>query len=167
MIYDLALELANGYENNSYNHFRGSPFFNLIIQPPATKGKIGETLIKNYCQREGIECGKASTTHYDLVINGLAIEMKTSFINGDNKLVFQQIRINHEWDFVIFLGFYPDNVKVWCLSKSYVTELFNKGIIVEQHSKENLWVWIDGYDSPDWLIPKSGDVIDVMNGILI
>ena len=159
---ELALELTKNSSPYNYIHFEDSPFFNFTFLAPRSKGKIGETLVRNCCLSKNIRCEKALNSQHDLIINGKRIEIKTSFINKDNRLLFQQIRINQNWDFIIFVGFYTNDVKVWCMTKSYIEELVKQNIIVKQHSKENLWVWIDGYNIPNWLLPKSARIEDVM-----
>jgi hypothetical protein len=96
--------------------------------------KIFELIAKSY----GFEVSKndgTASSDYDRICQNKRIEVKGSFLwEGVNVFRWQQIRTNQQYDYIVFLAFYPDEVKCYYASKEDVISN-----VVVQDSKGN-WV---------------------------
>jgi len=121
--------------------------------PPQTVGtKFGTELIRRVLEREGIECWKAGTRLYDIVVSpdrktdGTRIEVKCSTELPARR--FQQVRdprpdeANGRWryDCLVCVGVSPDDLTFWYLDSVPVGELIDDGVIQVQHAdSETNW----------------------------
>lgn len=110
----------------SKDPYQNSSFKDLKDLSSRRKGlemeKIFELIAKSY----GFDVAKfvndgESKSDYDRVCEGKKIEIKGSFLwEGSDKFRWQQIRTNQNYDYVVFLAFYPKEVKCYYASKEEV-----------------------------------------------
>lgn len=100
--------------------------------------KIFEYIAKSYgfeVSSKKIDDGTPSSD-YDRICQNKKIEIKGSFLwEGVNTFRWQQIRTNQKYDYIIFLAFYPEEVKCYYASKQDVISN-----LTVQDSKGN-WVY--------------------------
>jgi hypothetical protein len=111
-------KLNDPYENSSFKELR-----NLSSRKKGLEmEKVFELIAKSY----GFEVAKfindgTSKSDYDRVCQKKKIEIKGSFLwEGANTFRWQQIRTNQNYDYVVFLAFYPEEVKCFYASKEDV-----------------------------------------------
>lgn len=116
-----------------------SAFFLLKQMSSRTKGAVFESIISEMLTRDGHQVERAQSSAYDRLVDGKRVEIKGSFMWGDtDSFRWQQIRPKQEYDYIIFLAFYPQSLKAFASNKEdcneYVLEKDDKGhFIHNQH----------------------------------
>lgn len=95
-----------------------SPFKPLKSLASRTKGAAFERIIADALTNQGHDVKPPQTTQYDRLVDGKRIEIKGSFLWGNRGYFrWQQIRANQEYDYILFLSFYPDRLEVHYATK--------------------------------------------------
>jgi hypothetical protein len=95
-----------------------SPFLPLKRLSSRKKGarmeEIAEDILKGYNQM----VSRSGNSNWDRTINGHKVEIKGSFIwDVTNRFNWQQIRQSQEYDYLLFMAFYPDRLEMYVASK--------------------------------------------------
>lgn len=145
---------TNDIENDIW---KGSKFEKLKKTPsPRARGAMAERLLKQILIKKGckITKPKSKSSEYDLHVNGLRVEVKMSTLWNSNESSFkwQQIR-NQEYDLILFMAVYPNELKIWGATKETIRkEVFGKDEL-RQHAgkngKQELY-WIS--DQQPWFV---------------
>jgi hypothetical protein len=94
--------------------------------------KTFEIIAKSY----GFKVTKAMNSNHDRICQNKKIEIKGSFLwENSQSFRWQQIRVEQDYDYVVFLAFYPSEVKCFYASKQEVTNN-----LVIQNSKGE-WIY--------------------------
>tara|TARA_R100001463_G_scaffold94550_1_gene149080 strand:+ start:339 stop:866 length:528 start_codon:yes stop_codon:yes gene_type:complete len=112
---DVAQEISAAANEDIY---RDSPFYGLKCLSSKSKGAKAEKLFKEYMKSLGHHVTNSLNTDHDCIVNGHKIEIKSSFLwKGTTNFRFQQIRPSQDYDFIVFLSFYPDNCAIHVCDK--------------------------------------------------
>jgi hypothetical protein len=95
------------------------------IKSPVAKGTLGERIAALWYEREGHNVAPAPQHErtYDLIVDNMEVEVKTSAINEDKKFWWNQIR-PHGADAYVLLGIMPWTVFGW---RTTLDALFDAG----------------------------------------
>ena len=101
-----------------YDH---SPFLPLKKLSSRKKGAEAEHILSEHMTKAGHTVKKARCSDYDRVVNGLRVEVKSSFLwAGADSFRWQQIRADQAYDYIVFMAFYPDRVEFWAATSADV-----------------------------------------------
>ncbi len=102
---------------------RGSPYTGTNINKykevsGKVKGKYFELLFQDVCEEGGFVVEKAGTSSYDRLLivnnNSFRTEIKASLLWGEDGrggMRWQQIRIDQDYDILVFIAAFPDRVE--------------------------------------------------------
>ena len=101
-----------------------SPFYSLKQLNPKTKGSRMEQICEDVLTEQGYAVEGTSGTDSDRSINGKRVEIKGSFLWAPNYNFFKwlQIRPDQDYDYVVFMAFYPKKLDIFAASKETVLE---------------------------------------------
>lgn len=98
-----------------------SPFKPLKSLASRTKGAAFERLLAEVLTGQGHEVEPAQSSEYDRLVDGKRIEIKGSFLWGNRGYFrWQQIRANQDYDYILFLSFFPERLEVHYATKETV-----------------------------------------------
>lgn len=101
--------------------YKDSIFRNLKRLSSKRKGKYFEELVEEILTDYGYTVTPPYSTDHDRVVNGLKMEIKGSFLWGDEGgFRWQQIRVNQDYDFVCFLAIYPEKIELFSADKETI-----------------------------------------------
>lgn len=87
------------------------------------RGEIGEEFVRRFLKRHGIETGNGNrTSEIDMTIQGKRFEVKTASLGAKGTFQFNHVRLDRQYDFLLFLGICPDEIRF---------NLFRKGLVAE------------------------------------
>lgn len=107
-------------EDISKDIYLTSPFYGLKRKNPRTKGKdmedLAELLLAHYHQ----DVQGRVNSESDRTINGHKVEVKGSFLYAPDYSYFrwQQVRNDQDYDWCIFLAFYPEYLEIYAATKA-------------------------------------------------
>ena len=112
-----------------------SPFFKLKCMKAKQAGSRYEKIVENIFTNMGIEVDAPESSDHDRIIEGEKIEIKGSMITKgtDDKFSFLQIRPKQDYDTVVFLAIYFDEINLFEMTKKEIKEKIKKGIFKPQH----------------------------------
>lgn len=136
--------------------YLGSPFLPLKTLPSRSKGAQMEAIVRELMAKEGHEVDKPASSEHDMIIDGLKVELKGSFLwSGSDTYVFQQIR-DQDYDILVAAAFAPDELVLLAATKEQVRER----IMNDEHrqhgggSNDSGTWWIRGsLEDLDWMRP--------------
>ena len=147
--------------------WKGSPFGWIRDIPPRSKGAYGEKFVQELFRDNGFDVKRAkSGSDHDRVINGHRVEIKMSTLWTDKEIyVFEQIRRNQKYDYLIFLGLSPHEAHCWLIPKSQF-HLGKEGVSRQHGGKKGsdnlLWMQFDPSKPPNWLNDYGGTLERVL-----
>lgn len=86
------------------------------------KGAIFEKIFEEYMISNGHTIEKSKSSDHDRIVNGHKVEIKGSFLWENGKFRFQQIRVNQDYDYIVFLAIYPEFIEFYIASKETTKE---------------------------------------------
>lgn len=105
------------------------PYINSLFLPIKTlsskkKGAVFEKFVDEICTKNGHRVLRPDkSTAYDRLIDGKRVEIKGSFLWGKGThFRWQQIRTAQDYDYVLFLAFYPDRLELYTATSDVVKE---------------------------------------------
>jgi hypothetical protein len=104
--------------------YLNSPFYGLKRKNPKTKGKDMEDLVEVLLAHYQQDVRDRETSASDRTVNGFKAEIKGSFLYAPDYKYFkwQQIRNDQDYDWCIFLAFYPEYLEVYACTKEDLEE---------------------------------------------
>ena len=123
-------------EKSSVDIYLDSPFLPLKLLSSKTKGAKFEQVLHEHLVLNHYDVAKAGNYDWDRTVNGHKVEIKGSFLwEGGTHFRWQQIRINQEYDYVVFLAFYPSCLEIYAADK--------EAVIAEVTKKDEngYWIW--------------------------
>jgi hypothetical protein len=123
--------------DSRYEH---SPFRYIKMMAPRGKGSRFEKIAKSIFKKLGKTVDRSSSTDHDAIVESQKVEIKGStLIRNKNNFSFLQIRPDQDYDLIVFLMAYPNELKMITMSKSVVLKNIKNGIFLKQHggSKAN------------------------------
>jgi len=113
------LNVWNTIQNQNKNDlYADSDFLVLKQLSSKKKGKYFEDIVKEYFYSNGYDVKKSESSDHDVIINGLKVEIKGSFLWGlGTHFRWQQIRVNQDYDVICFLAIYPTHVELYGATK--------------------------------------------------
>lgn len=133
-----------------------SPFAWIRQLPSRRVGAIGDGFVSQILSAHGFTVSKPNSSEYDMVVNGLRLEVKFSTLWETNKYKFQQIR-DQDYDGAMFLGISPDVAHMWYVPKAALMDAWERGQLLGQHggqgARETAWCEIVPNEIPQWLAP--------------
>lgn len=95
-----------------------SPFKPLKSLASRTKGAAFERITSDILTTQGHEVMAPLSSEYDRLVDGKRVEIKGSFLWGNyGYFRWQQIRANQEYDYILFLSFFPDRLEIHFATK--------------------------------------------------
>lgn len=154
----IANNLKSYYLNNLNDSWNNST--NEWIKKLSTckKGSVGEDIIKTYYILNDSKVEKRTSVEIDTIIDNVKYEIKLSCLNKSGYFKWLQIRLDDDYDFLYLISIYPNDIKVYKLSKELIIQLTNNGIIKNQHGgKRNKdykikYLGIKSINLPEWLL---------------
>jgi hypothetical protein len=102
-----------------------------------TKGARFEHITRDVLRKQGHTVGKRLNAGHDAVVNGSKDEIKGSTLNLDtkneDKFSFMQIRPDQDYDRILFVMFYPNDLVIMHMDKALVLQLITSGVFNKQH----------------------------------
>lgn len=98
--------------------YRHSPFLPLKRMSSRTKGAAMESVAQDVLTHYNQKVARSGNSHWDRTVNGYKVEIKGSFLwKKSNKFKWQQIRQNQDYEYLLFMAFYPDRLEMYVASK--------------------------------------------------
>lgn len=96
------------------------------------RGSFGERLLRDIFSKErniALEYQDGDQGEWDIKINGIKIEVKTSSLDVNNKFQNENIKNTNECDFICFIGIAPNNLymKLEKIDEIDFSKLHNRG----------------------------------------
>ena len=111
-----------------------SPFKDLKNLQSRSKGSRFEKIASGIFKALGHTVQKPESTDYDVLVNGKKYEIKGSTLaKGTNVFSFLQIRPDQDYDYMMFMMFFPEDLEVLLLNKQQVLDCISKNIFKKQH----------------------------------
>lgn len=139
-----------------YDVWAGSLFESIKFASTCKKGAIGETIIKNIFNLTNHTVKHRTSVEHDLIIDGEKAEIKLSCYNSSGYFKWLQIRPDDDFEVLYLISVYPNQIKIYKLSKLLINQLINSNIIKPQHGgKKNTnfnikYLGIKDKNKPDW-----------------
>lgn len=121
-------DIYKNLPDESNDPYIDSPFYRLKIQSSKRKGAVFEKITKDYLKNKlGLSITKPKSTDHDTIANGVKIEIKGSSGWVDKKgnithFRWQQIRPAQDYDLIVFMAMYPDNIKFFYATKKDIAD---------------------------------------------
>lgn len=159
----IADSLKSDYPDDS-EQWLGSPFGWIRDRPSRQKGAICEKLVSGYFEALGYRVRMSGDSQADRVIEGLRVEIKSSFLWKNGAYRFQQFR-DQDYRAVVCMGISPSTVHAWAIPKDVVMATWGKaGGLVSQHGgrhgTETAWLTINPFTPQTWLERYGGSLAD-------
>lgn len=126
----------------------GGKFERYPYMSPKAKGELGEMIVKSIMRKSGYTVIKAPFNGpYDLLINDIKVEVKTSFAHTDPKKnclkpfgwIINHVAAEKDWQRLLFLGVNPyDFVMKWISKHQFETYFRDKYFSHQQNGKNSL-----------------------------
>lgn len=129
------------------------PFSELVTYPSGTKGRFGRNLVERCFTDAGLMVSRRPAEDkgkYEWLVNKFKIAIKTSFEGKNGVWFFQQIREPDNYDFLIWIGISPHELKCFVLHSNEIDELIKDKDLTEQHAHNRFWCIIDVNSIPYW-----------------
>lgn len=95
-----------------------SPFLPLKRLSSRKKGAKMEAVAEDVLKYYNQHVERSGNSDWDRTINGHKVEIKGSFLwDVTNKFKWQQIRQNQDYEYLLFMAFYPDRLEMYVASK--------------------------------------------------
>lgn len=122
-------EIYKNLPDQNNDPYANSPFYKVKVLSSRRKGSIFEKITKDYLKNTfKMAIAKAKSTDHDTIANGVKVEIKGSTGWVDDKtgkithFRWQQIRLEQDYDIIIFLAMYPDVIKFFYATKEDVVK---------------------------------------------
>ena len=116
------------------HRYDNSIFQEVRYLPPRTKGSFFEKITRDILTRLGHQVHKATSTDHDMIVNQHKWEVKGSTLKmNSDEFSFLQIRPKQDYDAMIFVMAYPDQLKIVEMSKSTILANIDQGHFRAQH----------------------------------
>lgn len=142
-------DLSNKMNNDPY---RGTPFEAARNLSSRSKGAFFEKLVKEYLKYKfpSLMIRKPFSSDHDTIMNDCKIEIKGSTLwcsvdGTPTHFRWQQIRNDQDYDIMVFVAMYPNEVKFFYTKKK---QLINNPDLKNQHGGKNAnsgTMFVDGY----------------------
>ena len=157
---ELSAIIEGDYQEDGVD-WTGSPFAWMQSRPSGQKGVIFKKLVAGWCAGKGLNAYRLPGKEATLLVEGLRIQIKGSFLWKAGTYRFQQFR-DQNYDLVICLGLSPFAAHCWAIPKSEIMSAWEDGEIRTQHmgdlGVDTAWFAADPYDPPEWLAPWGGSL---------
>jgi hypothetical protein len=139
--------------------WKDSPFYWVLFLPPASKGKLGAQLIKQWCSLKGLSINTSPDSQADLLINDHRVEVKFSTLWQSGIYKFQQIR-DQNYEYMVCLGISPHDAHCWVISKATLEEhvIGHMGQHTGRGGRETFWLSVNPNSVPGWLEECGGSL---------
>ncbi|MGD1834769.1 MAG: hypothetical protein ACPKQO_03515 [Nitrososphaeraceae archaeon] len=169
---EISLNMERGYDNSEEKIWNNSPYkWIRDLKSSRKKGKIGELMIKEFLSDKNYFISFSPSYENDIIINGKDIEIKTSTLWKGVCYGFQQIRINQDFEYMIWFGISPFTEHCWVIPKKEILYRINKQDIRMQHAgkkgKDTAWIHVSPDNIPEWLTKWGGTMKDFKKKINI
>lgn len=166
LLADLAEGFRDEYQTEEDLRWSRSPFGWIKLLPSATKGNVGERLVKRWCDARGIKVAVAPGTKADLTLEGRRTEIKMSTLWKKGVYKFQQIR-DQDYELLVCLGISPLEAHVWVLEKDFLIRKIGKVPgLTGQHkgadAQDTAWLSVSPTAVHSWMNEFGGDLREAM-----
>ena len=113
-------------EINNKDPYSGSSLRSFKNLSSKRKGKFFEALCQEYYESLERKVTKPENSQHDRIIDGLKKEIKGSFLWGEGThFRWQQIRVDDDYDQVIFMAAYPDRIELYEADKQTIKDMLS------------------------------------------
>lgn len=149
------------FYNLSHNDsiYHDAKFRDFDLLAPTTKHKFATDfafeIIARINGERGIQIrqGKSRDT---IFVDGYKTSIKTSKLWENDQLCWQQIRLAREWQRIIFVAVFPNDINVWWATHDDIDYIVNnEDSIVAQHAEEVCFLSHNADEIPRWFRPIS------------
>ena len=115
--------------------WESSPYFLLKCMKAKQAGSRYEKIVEAIYSNAGETVEAPNNTDHARIINGEKVEIKGSMVTkgSDDKFSFLQVRPAQEYDKVVFLAIYFDEINLFEMTKKQILVAIEKGIFKKQH----------------------------------
>lgn len=162
----LGAELSKAYMSED-DPWKDSPFAWLKERPSRQVGAIGERLIEQWLESNGIDVTRSPDSDADRIVAGHRAEIKLSTLWTSGRYKFQQLR-NQDYEFAILMGISPHDAHCWVIPKADLLRLWkDEHVIRAQHNSghggaDTAWVDVDPLNPPEWIHPFGGSLEEAL-----
>lgn len=110
---------STAVREDTVNPYRDSPFGVYQRMSSKRKGTYGEHIFEEFATRRGHHVSKALTSDHDRIVDGVKVEVKTSFLwTGTDDFRWSQIRRDQDYDVLVFLAVWPQRIDFYAATKA-------------------------------------------------
>lgn len=108
--------------------------------PAKSKGALAEKIYIKFCEKNGCKISPCENKDHDCIMDGSKKEIKLSTVGKDGKsLTFFQIRQFQDYDDLVFICVFPDEIQIFEINKKDYMENCGKiGKIIWAGGKEKM-----------------------------
>ena len=145
-------------DNAGKSYYDGSPFEKLVKLSSKSKGTFFEMIVHEFLESNCHDVKRAESSDYDRLIDGVKTEIKGSTRwKGSYSFRWQQLRMDEDYDDVIFLAVDYNEIRLYSSSKSKLIDTMNGGMVLpegcsfkQQHDPQHVSMrnvmWLNGTD---------------------
>lgn len=144
-------------KNSKLDMWANSEYLWIKESSTCKKGKIGENIVQIYYSGKDTTVYNRSSVENDLLIDNSPVEVKLSCLNNSGYFKWLQIRLDDDYDYLYLLSIYPNDIKMYKISKEKLVELSNSGVLKNQHGGSRnktfniKYLGIKYNNIPEWL----------------
>ena len=113
-------------EHTPRDIWRDSPLIGYRMLGNTNRGEIGEEFLRRYLAQNEIEVGNGPrTSRTDIRIGDLRFEIKTASLGANGTFQFNHVRLDRQYEYLLWLGICPDHV---------VFDMWRKGAVAENRA---------------------------------
>jgi len=161
---DQQIEQLKKEETNRSSIWRPDAQFKWIRDLSSNaKGRVGEKLFSIISKEMGKKIENRKDTTHDLLVDGEKHEIKLATLNENRLFKWGHIRTGYDYEILTLIGVYPNNLRIWNLSKFTVHELSDKKVLIpfkvksknksDIHLQEDKYLPVKADDIPSWMNP--------------
>lgn len=131
--------------------------------PKKNLGEFGELMAHVVFSHKGMDIGDPTSVDFDWRVEGPleklvgTHEIKLSVLNDDWHFKWLHVHLAHDYDLLTLIGVYPDDIRMWCLTRFAVNKLVEHRFIKPLRNKrveaDDNYMSLDSTRLPRWLNP--------------
>lgn len=141
---EIIKEIANSTTVTDNEYYKGTIFESFVKLSPNTKGKLIEAMVAEIMAKNGHQVFDSTNKQHDLRIrfgtdnHKTKIEVKGSMYNKEGKMSSGPINLAQDFDEVIVVMIYPEEVKAYRINRSILRGMEKNDIL--KQSKQGVMI---------------------------